>query len=174
MSKDREREKAATLLASVERLPFASAVALLDEEIARVPDPASWLINASLAESLPALLGVLEEATGDVVEARINASRRTVAQLAFDVISGTISPILGARAIVGLRHRVGLAEDDEDFNCIIGIESETDTLPVGSVREHWVPRILTRKGAEIREAEKWALRVGATAFESIWRRWGAG
>jgi hypothetical protein len=34
-----------------------------------------------------------------------------------------------------------------------GIDSETDSLPVGAVREYWAPEALARKDTEIAEAE---------------------
>jgi len=42
---------------------------------------------------------------------------------------------------------------DEDYSIFLGIESETDHLPVGDVRRHWSPEALSQKDIEIQEVE---------------------
>jgi hypothetical protein len=44
---------------------------------------------------------------------------------------------MAARELVALRSRVGVAVDDGDFLTCVTIDSETDELPVGAVRQYW-------------------------------------
>ncbi len=54
-----------------------------------------------------------------------------------------------------LRWRLGneLNDDDPLFRTFLGIDSETDHLPVGDERNLWNPKALIQKNKEIREME---------------------
>jgi hypothetical protein len=52
-----------------------------------------------------------------------------------------------------LRFWTGL-KDDPDLLTFVGIDSETDTLPVGEVRRYWAAHALHRKDVEIDRAEQ--------------------
>lgn len=45
------------------------------------------------------------------------------------------------------------AQEDSDLLGMAGIESETDHLPLGPVRQYWEPEALRRKDAELAECE---------------------
>jgi hypothetical protein len=68
------------------------------------------------------------------------------------VLSGELDVIAGARQLCGLGHQIG-ADRDADFTFFVGVESETDHLPVGGVRQHWSADALREKDAEIARAE---------------------
>jgi hypothetical protein len=57
------------------------------------------------------------------------------------------------RALVSLAHTDAISEV-EDRKFIIGIESETDHLPVGDVRKLWASYALKEKDVEIAHAEE--------------------
>ena len=57
------------------------------------------------------------------------------------------------RVLVSLAHTEAIA-DVEDRRIIIGVESETDHLPVGEVRRLWAPCALKEKDVEIARAEE--------------------
>jgi hypothetical protein len=57
------------------------------------------------------------------------------------------------RELVSLAHTDAIA-DAEDRRLIIGIESETDHLPVGEVRKLWAPHALEIKDIEIDRCEE--------------------
>ena len=57
------------------------------------------------------------------------------------------------RALVSLAHTDAVS-DVEDRKLIIGIESETDHLPVGEVRNLWASSALNEKDVEIARAEE--------------------
>jgi hypothetical protein len=77
-----------------------------------------------------------------------------VQQIVRAVLSRQIGVLEGARALLPhLREQPDLASA-EDFNLTRGIESETDDLPLGSVRELWDPDALTEKDKEIARCEE--------------------
>jgi hypothetical protein len=71
-----------------------------------------------------------------------------------------------------LRHQTDAATDDADFLIFVAIDSDTDTLPLGSVREYWDQGALARLEPEIEGAERWASTVGADACRSLMVRFG--
>lgn len=75
---------------------------------------------------------------------------RDVAQA---VLDGRTTVLEAARELVSLAHTDAIA-DVEDRRLIIGIESETDDLPVGEVRKLWAPYALKTKDTEIARCEE--------------------
>jgi hypothetical protein len=75
----------------------------------------------------------------------IRAARAKVVDLVRRVISGDLSILLAARDLSRLRFSVGSDEWDPDFIPFVAIDSETDQLPIGQVREHWAPEALVEK-----------------------------
>ena len=78
--------------------------------------------------------------------------RQRARDLAEAVLDGRITVLEAVRALVSLAHTDAIA-DVEDRKLIIGIESETDHLPVGEVRKLWAPYALKEKDVEIARAE---------------------
>lgn len=74
---------------------------------------------------------------------------RDVAQA---VLDGRTTVLEAVRQLVSLAHTDAVAEPDRRF--IIGVESETDHLPVGDVRKLWAPDALKEKDVEIARAEE--------------------
>jgi hypothetical protein len=94
------------------------------------------------------------------------------AELASRVLAGLASPIVGARELSRLLASLGCDLDDPDYRTFVGIDSETDALPVGRARRHWAPEALADKAPDIARAEKWALDFGRDAFANIVARFG--
>ncbi len=92
--------------------------------------------------------------------------------IARNVLTGTGDPILAAREPNALRFAVNTAEDEPDFICFVAIDSETDSLPVGSEREQWSSDALSRREKEIADASRWASTYGRQAFENVVARFG--
>jgi hypothetical protein len=88
------------------------------------------------------------------------------------MLDGQLSFLIGSRRLAALRHEIDAAADDTDFLVFVAIDSETDALPLGAVREHWDQGALTRLEPEIEEAEHWASNVGADACRSLVIRFG--
>ena len=84
---------------------------------------------------------------------------RKIRARARGLMEGRIGVISAAREFTGLAQWVR-ALDDPDFTTFIGIASESDHLPVGSVRKEWAPEALSEKDCEIRQLEdRWRERA---------------
>ena len=86
-----------------------------------------------------------------------SSRQRTLAEsqilsLAKQFLGGQLGVIAASRELSPLRHEVE-AELAEALLVFTGIDSETDTLPIGDVRHHWSPEALGRKDREIMEVE---------------------
>jgi len=75
------------------------------------------------------------------------ASAKIVAA-ALSILSGELGIVAGARQLAELRFEIGAA-NDPDFIFFLGVDSETDDLPLGDVRSHWNPDALKSKDAEL-------------------------
>ena len=84
--------------------------------------------------------------------------RHRAKEIAEAVLDGRTTILEGARELSPLAHTDAIANED-DRKLIIGIDSETDHLPVGKVREHWAADALEAKDVEITIAEeRWKAR----------------
>src|SRR6266700_1283679 len=93
-------------------------------------------------------------------EHRRLASAKIVAT-AQHILSGQLGIVAGARQLSGLRFDVG-AEHDSDFIFFVGVDSETDNLPVGNVRSRWSSDALKTKDEEL---QVYQASVRERAFE---------
>jgi hypothetical protein len=74
-------------------------------------------------------------------------------EIARGILDGSISIIAGSRqlrAFCGGHGRID--EFDPDFLTFVGIDSETDDLPVGENRRHWGADALAKKDIRVGEA----------------------
>ena len=102
----------------------------------------------------------------------VSEVRSRIVKIAQLLLDEKLSYIEGARQICSLRVDAEVPERDSDFDAFIVIESETDDLPIGSVREHWSATALRKLGPEIEEAEHWAREIGTEASHALIRRFG--
>ena len=87
-------------------------------------------------------------------DANIVTSQQKVAQIAQAILDGRMGIIAGARQIRQFcGGHIGLDERDPDLNTFVGIDSETDDLPIGDVRQSWAPDALAQKDFEIARCE---------------------
>lgn len=79
---------------------------------------------------------------------RVSAKRQELVVLANSMLAGETNLIEGVRQICALRFAV---EDPENevFLAIRGIESETDTFPLGPMRANCSPEYLKRMDSEM-------------------------
>lgn len=75
------------------------------------------------------------------------ALQQQITAAARELLSGTISITEAARRIMGPAYELGSALE-EPFATFLGIDSETDAFPLGTVREHWSPGALQRQDVE--------------------------
>ena len=95
------------------------------------------------------------------VEPKNEKALATLLDLARGMLAGKI---LGLRA--------GIADRDQDLMKFLVIDSETEALPIGKMRELWDPDALERLQPEIARAEAWAKKVGTPACRNLIRRFG--
>src|SRR5690242_10522770 len=81
---------------------------------------------------------------------------REIVQCCQDLLEGRVGVIEAARRLVGLASKVR-ASRDPDFVLFVGLDFESDALPVGPVRQYWSTVALEREDATI------------AAFEAKWR-----
>ena len=76
-----------------------------------------------------------------------------VLHIAKQLLAGRLGVIAASRELSRLRHDVE-PQVAEVLLTFVGIDSETDTLPIGAVRKEWNPEALERKDRQIVEAER--------------------
>jgi len=86
-------------------------------------------------------------------EEYIVLQRKRVVQLANRMLNEEIGLIEGVRLLSTLRWEVTDDQFDPDFLFFIGIDSETDALPIGEERRHWADYALVEKDKEIKKNE---------------------
>ena len=79
--------------------------------------------------------------------------REHVQQIARAMLNGQLGVIGAARALLPFLHRNPQLTSQEDYNLVRAIESETDDLPLGPVRELWDTAALPEKDREIARCE---------------------
>jgi hypothetical protein len=87
------------------------------------------------------------------------------------ILKGKIGVIEGSRIMGSLLRETGISEDDEDYLSFVAIDSETDALPVGEVRQHWSSDALKEKDILIEKAENFYRQIARDACENIIKRW---
>ena len=98
--------------------------------------------------------------------------RLEIATLAENMLSGSVTYIEGARQVSSRRFAADL-EWDEDILPFVGVDSETDALPIdSSVRELWLASALEKLQSEIDKAEQWAREILETRCHNLVRRFG--
>jgi hypothetical protein len=89
-----------------------------------------------------------------------------ILSLAKQFLAGQLGVIAASRKLSPLRHEVE-AELAEVLVVFTGIDSETDTLPIGDARQHWGPEALARKDTEIMEVEKFYRQSATEAAKRL-------
>lgn len=95
-------------------------------------------------------------------------SKKKIVRICERVFANELSILEAAREITALRFEAELDENDENILTLVGIDSETDHLPIGNKeRDLWNVEALKQKDKEIKEYEKWARDFGTEACKNI-------
>ncbi len=88
-------------------------------------------------------------------EEYLQLQNERVVETAKKLLNNKIGIIEGARILSSLRHDITDETErlDPDFVLFVGIDSETDSLPVGKERRNWAAYALVEKDKEIQQAE---------------------
>ena len=93
-------------------------------------------------------------------------------RIARDILDGSTPILLGCRRICGAIHRLGI-DRDEPFVSFIGVESETDHLPIDpEERKLWNAQVLVEKDEEIARATEWAKDMVLAASRAVVQQFG--
>jgi hypothetical protein len=101
----------------------------------------------------------------------VAAQRAHAAAVARDAVAGRLT-VLEAVRLIGSSHELEL-EGDSDLAALDIVRDDTESLPIGSERQNWLPDALVRKGDEVAKAEEWARGVALEALRNIASRFGA-
>jgi hypothetical protein len=77
--------------------------------------------------------------------AYLQFARAELVKIAKGMINEEIRPLLGARLLCYRFHQLKNEIDPKIWRFIIGVDSESDGLPIGSERQHWAPEALREK-----------------------------
>ena len=69
------------------------------------------------------------------------------------MLAGTLGIVEGSRHLASLSHEVE-SEDESTFDVFRAVDSESDTLPVGEVRQQWNAEALKVKDEERMDYER--------------------
>jgi len=106
-------------------------------------------------------------------ETIVASNRQKVASVAQGMLDGRVGIIEGSRQLASLAHRIGVEDFDDDFITFVGIDSETDDLPVGDTRQHWAADALEKKDGEIAAAEALYRDAALAACKLLVMRFGS-
>ena len=84
---------------------------------------------------------------------QLAAAQQHVIEVASAILRGELGVIEGSRLLCSFRFHVSSLDHDPDFRPFVGIDSETDHLPIGDVRRHWAADALANMYQEIQAAE---------------------
>jgi hypothetical protein len=90
----------------------------------------------------------------------IEQMRASIIDVAQRMLAGQLPYIEGTRAICGMLSDARLAILEEPFVSFTAIDSETDAVPIGDVRERWHPDAKIKLAAEWERAELYAKSIG--------------
>ena len=103
-------------------------------------------------------------------ETEILRAQSEVMSTARGILSGAVGIVEGARRLTKLGHALGV-DRDPDFIFFVGVDSETDHLPLGEVRSHWAAEALRRTDEELRECESLFRDRAFRACQSLIQRY---
>ncbi len=95
---------------------------------------------------------------------------REVVECCRDLLEGRVGVIAAARRLSGLAFEVR-AGHDPDFVLFRALDSESDALPVGEVRQYWSAAALEREDAKIAAFEENARRDACLAAGRLAERY---
>jgi hypothetical protein len=99
------------------------------------------------------------------------ASKESAVATLLSFLEGRIGAIEAARKLSSLRFSLVGDELEEDWRVFVGIDSETDHLPVGEERKNWSADSLVTKDAEIKRTEEHYRLEAFAAAHALLRRY---
>lgn len=81
------------------------------------------------------------------------AARSRIAEIAAAILDGRVRIIEGSRQLMEFRLAVDPDQEDSDLLGMCGIESQTDHVPLGVVRQYWDAKALRVTDTELADHE---------------------
>lgn len=103
-------------------------------------------------------------------EEYLQKQRKKVVFLASKMLDGSVDYLEGSIEISSLRFELGAPENDEDLLAFSLISSETDHLPIGSVKLQWSKEALLRLEPEYEKSTRWAKEVSIKNCQNLVER----
>lgn len=97
----------------------------------------------------------------------VQMQRQHLYEIAKAILAGDLGIIAGIRQLIPFRDEIELTEAAEDFQVLIGIDSETDHLPIGDQRLNWAEAALRKKEEDIMQAETHAAKEVLSVCQRI-------
>jgi hypothetical protein len=104
-------------------------------------------------------------------QSEVVAARQIIIETAKGILSGSVSPVEGARTIARHSFKARL-EDDPDVLPFAGIASETEALPFGRERALWQAHALADLQGKINQSQAWAFSVASPHCQGLVARSG--
>jgi hypothetical protein len=98
-------------------------------------------------------------------------AKTSALEIFYRLTNGDIGVLAAAQKLSLLRHTLVGDARDEDWDVFVGIDSETDHLPLEESRKNWAPDALARKDVEIKEAEDFFRARAMQAAQNLIRRY---
>ena len=117
----------------------------------RVGEPDQWMLARTPPQSATIYFFAMDRTF--IHRLASESDHRRAKEIAQAGLDGRTTVLEAVRALVFLAHTDAVA-DVEDRKFIIGIESDTDHLPVEEVRKLWASSALNEKDVEIARAEE--------------------
>jgi len=95
--------------------------------------------------------GASRYAKTDWMKKTVSKQGTEIVNVAQAILDGTMDLIEGSRILHGLGHDICADDKDPDFLIFVVIDSDTDHLPIGDVRQLWSENALVEKDEEIRK-----------------------
>lgn len=101
----------------------------------------------------------------------ISEAKTSALEILSRLAAGDVGVLCAAQKLSSLRHTLVGDARDEDWDVFVGIDSETDHLPLEEDRTNWAPEALARKDSEIKEAEDFFRARAVEAARNLLRRY---
>jgi len=102
----------------------------------------------------------------------VEQNRKEMAKVARQILDGKIGIVIAAREINRLRLS-SQTERDKDVLVFVGIDSETDHLPLGEIRKLWNAEVLKKKDEELKNYEVKVEERAFAACKNLISKYGA-
>jgi hypothetical protein len=109
----------------------------------------------------------------DEAKAEALAARRSILTTMERMLDGSLPYLEGSRTITTLRFDADVDEFDPDILPFVGVDSETESLPIGDKRKFWSAANRERLQPRIDEAERWAKGILESHCRNFIQRFGA-